>query len=93
MFAFQPFQANCVLNYRSLPKKGPLAEHLTSLPKRGVGALLTVSAFNHKRVPTSCLQRLKALETNKSTQNNVQWNHQQLQNRVLTAHNTVNGIM
>ena len=31
------------------------AEHLTSLPKRGVGALLSVSAFNHERAPMSCL--------------------------------------
>ena len=37
-------------------KRAPWAEHLTSLPKRGVGALSTVSAFNHERVPTSCLQ-------------------------------------
>ena len=93
MFAFQTFQANCVLNYHGLLKKGPLAEHRTSLPKRGVGALSTVSAFNHKRTPTSCLQRLEALEANKWTQNNVQRNHQQLRNRVLTAHNTVNGTM
>ena len=57
--------------YRSLPKKGPWAEHLTSLPKRGVGALSTVSAFNHERVPTSCLQLLKALEANKITYNGI----------------------
>ena len=61
--------------YRSLPKERPWAEHLTSLPKRGVGALSTVSAFNHERAPTSCLQRLKALEANNWTQNNVQRNH------------------
>ena len=62
-------------NYHSLPKKGPWAEHLTSLPKRGVGALSTVSAFNHERAPTSCLQRLETLEANNCTQNNVQQNH------------------
>ena len=61
--------------YRSLTKKGPWAEHLTSLPKRGVGDLSTVSTFNHKRAPTSCLQRLKA---NNCTQNNVQQNHERL---------------
>ena len=38
--------------YHSLAKKGPWVEHLTSLPKRGVGALSTVSAFSHERVPT-----------------------------------------
>ena len=73
--------------YRSLAKKGPWAEHLASLPKRGVGTLSTVSTFNHERAPTSCLQRLKP------TQNNVQRNHQGLQSRVLTAHNTLNGTM
>ena len=51
--------ACCVsLHIPSFAKKGPWAEHLTSLPKRGAGALLTVSTFNHKRVPTSCLQWL-----------------------------------
>ena len=54
----------CVCVYHSLAKKGPCAEHLASLPRRGVGALSTVSAFNHERVPTSCLQRLEALEAN-----------------------------
>ena len=75
MFTFQIVKP---IVYCSLPTKGPLAEHLTSLPKMGVGTLLTVSAFNHKRAPTSCLQRLKALKANKWTQNNVQRNHQWL---------------
>ena len=79
--------------YRSLAKKGPWAEHLTSLPKRGVGTLSTVSALNHERVPTSCLQRLEALEANNWTQNNVQRNHQWLQSQVLTAHSTLNCTM
>ena len=79
--------------YCSLPKKGPLAEHLTSLPKRGVGALSTVPAFNHERAPTSCLQQLEALKANDWTQNNVQRNHQRLRSQVLTAHNTLNGTM
>ena len=35
--------------YFSLMKEYPWAEHLTSPSKRGVGALLSVSAFNHKR--------------------------------------------
>ena len=53
------------LIYRSLPKKIPwVEEHLTSLPKRGVGILSTVSAFNYERAPMSCLQRLDALEAN-----------------------------
>ena len=39
------------LHYRSLTKKGPWAEHLTSLPKRGLGAPLTVFVFNHERAP------------------------------------------
>ena len=52
------------MNYHSLPKKGPWAEHLTSLPKRGVGALSTVSAFNHEKAPMSCLQLLEAHEAN-----------------------------
>ena len=36
-------------------EKGPWAEHLRSLPKRGVGTLLSVSTFNHERASTSCL--------------------------------------
>ena len=73
--------------YHSLAKKGPWAEHLASLPKWGVGTLSTVSTFNHERAPTSCLQQLEP------TQNNVQRNHQRLQSRILTAHNTLNGTM
>ena len=79
--------------YCSLPKKSPWAEHPLSLPKWGVGTLSTISAFNCERAPTSCLQRLKALEANNWTQNNVQRNHQRLRRRVLTAHNTLNGSM
>ena len=37
--------------YCSLTKERPWAEHLTSLPKRGVGTLLSVSAINHERAP------------------------------------------
>ena len=39
----------------SLAKECPWVENCTSLPKRGVGALSSASAFNHKRVSTSCL--------------------------------------
>ena len=54
-------------------KERPWAEHFTSLPKRGVGALSSESAFqvnlhlNHKGVPIwfmSYLQWLNALKTN-----------------------------
>ena len=37
----------------------------TGLPKKGVGALLSGSAFNHERAPMSCLQQLDALVENK----------------------------
>ena len=57
----------------------------TSLPKREVGGLLSVSTFNHKRASMSCVQRLNALEANNWTNNNAQQGHQQLQSRVLTA--------
>ena len=50
------------LYYRSLTKKGPWAEHLTSLPKRWVGALSTVSAFNHKRASCHVYSDLKSLK-------------------------------
>ena len=46
--------------YCGLAKRCPWAEHLTKLQKRGVGALSSVSAFNHKRALMSCLQRLDA---------------------------------
>ena len=39
----------CFHIYCSLAKECPSEEHLASLPKRGVGTLLCVSAFNHKR--------------------------------------------
>ena len=79
--------------YHSLSIEHPWAEHLTSLPKRWVIALSTVSAFNQERAPTSCLQWLEPLEANNWTQNNVQRNHQCLRSWVLTAHNTLNGTM
>ena len=88
---FSLYNSYTAVIYRSLAKKGPWADHLTSLPKRGVGALSGVSAFNHERAPMSCLQRLDALEANNWTNSNVQRNHQRLRSRVLTAHNTLKG--
>ena len=70
---------NKLLEYCSLMKECPWAEHRTYLPKRGVGALLSVSAFNHKRAPMSCLQLFNAL---KATNNNVQRNHQWIPSQV-----------
>ena len=55
--------------YCSLTKERLLAEHLTSLSKRGVGTLSSVSAFNHKRVPMSCFQRLDTFEYKQWTYN------------------------
>ena len=51
--------------YCSFMKEHPWVEHLTCLPKRGVGALLSVSAFNHERAPMSYLQQLDVLKANK----------------------------
>ena len=59
---------------------------LTSLPKMGQ-ALFQVF---WERVPLSYLQWLEA---NNWKNSKVQQNHQQLQSRVLTAHNTLNGTM
>ena len=63
---------NKLLEYCSLMKERPWPEHLTSLSKRGMGTLLSVSAFNHKRASMSCLQQLDIL---KATNNNsaVNW--------------------
>ena len=52
--------------------------------KEGVGALSSVSAFNHKRAPTSCLQWLDAPKLD----NGIKLSHQLPLNQVLTAHNT-----
>ena len=69
--------------YRSL-QKGPVGR---APYKSAKGALSTVSAFNHERAPTLCLQWLKALEA--WTQNNVQWNNQRLRSWVLTSEQSV----
>ena len=76
---------NKLLEYCSLMKERQWAEHHTNLPKRGVGALLSISAFNHERVPMSCSQ---LLDTLKATNSNVQQNHQRIPSQVLTTHNT-----
>ena len=56
------------MQYCSLPKDRPWAEHLTSMPKRGVGALLSVSAFlmmkERSRYVYSDSIRVNALEAN-----------------------------
>ena len=55
-------------------KEHPWVEHLACLPKRGMGALLIVSALYHERAPMSCLQRLDALKVNnwqKKTYNEI----------------------
>ena len=45
--------------YCSLMIECPWVEHLTSLPKTGVGTLSSVSAFNHERAPMYvCLHQL-----------------------------------
>ena len=83
-----------VYTYTVVSGRVPMVEHLTSLPKRGESTLLSVSAFNHERAPMSCLQRLDALEANNWT--TIMYNGatmQQLQSRVLMAHNTLNSTM
>ena len=57
--------------YPSLTKECTWVEHLTSLPKMGVGALSSVSAFNHERVPMSCLQRLNVFNYTTITYNEI----------------------
>ena len=48
--------------YCNLVKECTWAEHLTSLPKQGVGALLSVSAFNHERSPMGEAPNMSAKE-------------------------------
>ena len=86
-------KANYYYKYCNLRKEGPWVEHLTSLPKRGMGALLSVFACNHEREPMSCLQQLGALKANNWTNNNAQRNHQWLWSQVLTAHSTQSSAM
>ena len=63
-------------------KECPWAQHLTILPKRAVDVLSSISAFNHKRVSMSRLQRLNALKANNWTNNSIQQSCQQLQSQV-----------
>ena len=80
--------------YCSFVKEHPWAEHLTSMPKRGVGALLNATTFNHEEA--SMYAYNDSLPTNLlkyCTNNNVQWNHGPWKLTFLTAHNTVNGKM
>ena len=69
----------------SLTKEHPWAGNLTSLPKRGMGALLSVSAFNHEIAPMWHLQQLDTLKTNNLKNNNVQQSHQGPRSQVLTT--------
>ena len=78
--------------YRSLAKQRPWAEHLTSLSKRGVNALSSVSAINHKRAPMSCFQRLNDLKANKWMNTNVQRNHKRLQSCNTTLTQIISGF-
>ena len=98
MYSLRAVNHYCMLlrlfMYHSLAKKCPWAEHLNSLSKRGVDTLLSVSTFNHERVPMSCLQRLDAHEANNWTNNNsVQRSHQRLLTQSLMVHNTLNSTI
>ena len=77
----------------SLATEPPLAEHLTSLLKRGVGALLSASTFNHGRVPIYAYS--DSLHTNLlKCWTNMTYNTmkpQILEVHVLKACNTLNG--
>ena len=74
--------ASCIY-YCSFAKERPWAEHLSSLPKRVVGALSGVSILNYESPPMSCLQWLDASEATNWT----------IWSQVLTAHNTLNSTM
>ena len=50
-------------------KEHSWVEHFTSLPKKGVGALLSVVTFSHERTPMWCC--LRALEANSWTNDNA----------------------
>ena len=63
-----------VFIYRSLEKDCPWVEHLTSLPKWGLSALLSVSTFNHERAPMYAYSNsLPTNSLNYWTNDNVQW--------------------
>ena len=68
--------------------------HLKTLPKRMVGTFWVFPDLTTKELPCHvAIQRLNDLEASNWTNNNIQWNHQQFESRVLMAHNTLNGIM
>ena len=92
-YTIKYFRIKLLCNYHSLLKERPWAKQLTSWSKREVGTLLSVSAFNHKGAPTSCLQRLEAPEANNWTQNNVLRNHQLLRSGVMMLWTALNGTM
>ena len=59
-----------------------------------VGALLSVSAFNHEIAPMSCLGKSQcALKANIWTKNNVKWSHWPLRSLVVTAQSPLNSTM
>ena len=80
----QTFATTVYSIYHCLVKERPCAEHLTSLSKSGLGALSSISTFNHEEC---LLQRLDALEVNNWTNSNVQQNHKQLCSPVLMVYN------
>ena len=74
--------------YHSLAKEHPLADHLTSLPKRGVGVLWV---FLHLTIKERPCQDYRDLMPSK--QINVMYNGTTSGFEVLMAHNTLNGNM
>ena len=57
--------------YHSLAKKGPWAEHPTSLPKRGVGALSTVTTKERPRHVYNDSKPSKQIIAHKITYNGI----------------------
>ena len=83
-YALQKYLYVCI--YCSLTKECPWAELLTSLPKKGEGAVLSVSTFILTTKDRPC-HIYSDLMTSKKIlgQNNLQRNHQWLQSQFLTA--------
>ena len=71
----------------SLAKKHLWPEHLTSLPKMGVGTLSSVSAFDRERAPMYAYGiTLEILDE--------QWSHlRTLEAQILMSHSTMNDSM
>ena len=74
--------------YRSLAKEHPLADHLTSLPKRGVGVIWVFLHLTIKECPCHDYRDLMP-----SKQINVMYNGTTSGFEVLIAHNTLNVTM